>query len=61
MSAGAAAVNALRECRLDLMHAAVTAAHAQLYMSGARELVGKVDDAITLVNRLLAEAEGHER
>jgi hypothetical protein len=61
VSAGVAAVKALRECRLDLLHAAVTAAHARLYVSGAREVVGKVDEAVTIVNRLLVEAEGHER
>lgn len=61
MSAGAAAVKALRDLRLDLLHAAVTAAHARLYVSGAREVAGKVDEAITHVDRLLAEADGHER
>jgi hypothetical protein len=51
----AAALSALRDCRLDLLYASVTAAHARLYVSDAREVVGKVDEAITLVGRLLAE------
>jgi hypothetical protein len=57
----AAALSALRDCRLDLLHASVTAAHAQLYVPRARDVVGKVDEAITLVDRLLAGTEGPER
>jgi hypothetical protein len=34
---------------LDLLHASVTAAHAQLYVPGTRDVVKKVDEAITLV------------
>jgi hypothetical protein len=51
----------LRDCRLDLLHASVTAAHAQLYVPRARDVVGKVDEAITLLDRLLAGTEGPER
>jgi hypothetical protein len=50
------ALSALRDCRLDLLHASVTAAHARLYVPGAREVVAKIDEAITVVNRLIDEA-----
>jgi hypothetical protein len=52
------ALSALRDCRLDMLHANVTAAHARLYLPAAREVVGKIDEALTLVNRLIAEAGG---
>jgi hypothetical protein len=51
-----AALSTLRECLTKLLHAGVSAAHARALLSGACELVGTIDDAITLVNQLLAEA-----
>jgi hypothetical protein len=60
----AVALSVLRECHLNLLRASVAAEHAQTLLSGpvrARELVGKVNDALTLIGRLVAGIEGIER